>query len=344
MSLLYVIGGGELGLPVLDWALNEGIGLAVTDRNPEAPGLLKASYKLVADALDLQEHLKFCDTIDDDVAGVICMSDEKACLTRTEIQLRFECEGPKRSAVLGSLNKVTMRDRLAGGGHPIPRGIHFQKGCVKKPEEGSGSVGVEKFEGKVIVEEMLKGRHIDVNGVFCGGHYFACGVGERFVTGGRYAVGFAGVDPAPISDAHVVRAHDVLQKAATTMGLTEGPVKADLMLTATGFVILEVTPRFHGEVWTTWTCPNGSGINAWKFYLRYLAGNGCDVSLLKAGSGEARWRFAMKDDVGLEGERVMQWWKDTKAVKTPKSTNEIAGYECWKMLEAKVGRPPSGRK
>ena len=339
MSLLYVIGGGELGLPALDWAIEEGLTLAVTDKDPGAPGLKKAKYKLVADALDTESHLQFAEHIqkaEKDVRGVICVSDERACSIRTELQVRFDVPHPPRLAVRGALNKAVTHKELEMSGLPVPKTTFFPHGCVKKPTDGSGSVGVEIFEGHILVQEFLKGRNIDANGIFLEGDYYPCGVGERYIEPGRHAVTVGGRDPAKLGREQALKVHELLERASRAIGVTEGPVKGDfLFTTSVGLVILEITPRFHGEIWTTWACVYGSGINAWKFYFKWMASGKIDESLIKPQkSTEAIWRLAQEPDPSTEGKCVVRWLKHPrrKLGKPPyKDNNEIPGYECYQF-------------
>ena len=65
----------------------------------------------------------------------------------------------------------------------------------------------------------------------------------------------------------------MVERAARTLGINDGPVKGDIVYTSTGPVLLEIAPRFHGDVSTSFVTPFTTGFNPIKTWFAYLAGN-----------------------------------------------------------------------
>ena len=55
------------------------------------------------------------------------------------------------------------------------------------------------------------------------------------------------------------------------MGLSDGPVKCDVIWSKDGPRLMEVAPRFHGESGALYLLPLAVGIDMYDVYFRYLS-------------------------------------------------------------------------
>ena len=93
---------------------------------------------------------------------------------------------------------------------------------------------------------------VDVNGVFDNaGNFLPLGCFQRFFTTGDIVETGANY-PAPLDREVMQGAYNLTELAASSLGISRGPVKADLVLTRDGFLILELAPRLHGPKGTLW--------------------------------------------------------------------------------------------
>jgi hypothetical protein len=135
---------------------------------------------------------------------------------------------------------------------------------VFKPEDASGSKGISAadvrdraacmaaFEharaharcGGVCIEELLQGQHLSADGFIDGGRiaHMLCTDKQRagFVVRGH-------VVPAPIAPEDVASLRRQAEVVAAHVGLDVGFFDLDAVVTATGPVIIEISPRLGGN-------------------------------------------------------------------------------------------------
>lgn len=151
----------------------------------------------------------------------------------------------------------------------------------------------------------------------------AAGVIER--------VALPGPHPVPMVGWTIGRGHDatlVLDRACDVLGIDEGPVKADLVLTAEGsLVVLEVEPRFHGDIGTAGCLP-AIGVDPMAMLL------GGEEREAWAGCA-AWWTLWLPECTLLEPPYLPRpawvtsaWWnpKVRDQIEAPSSTVNIPGY------------------
>ncbi|MFQ5650701.1 MAG: acetyl-CoA carboxylase biotin carboxylase subunit family protein [bacterium] len=312
---IYIIGGGPLGLNVIRWATELGLKTIVTDKNEQAPGFELADECFIADGSDTRPHVSFARNLvaTCDIVGVYCGS-EFGLQTIFTLSRMLELEHNPYDAIASVLDKVRMKRIWRQHDIPTPEAVAVadgaalsklvaQKGTlVVKPARGSGSRGVQivnrdsdfdqifehcqqsvEGEGEVIAEPFVAGRLIDANGVFIENEFFPAGVLEKFTTPFPDCLPIGGYDPAAVPAEEATEVYQLLERACRALGLTFGPVKGDFVRSTTGYQVLEVAPRLHGDVSTSNTLPYGTGINPVKFYFKYLAHGVIDEALLRPG-------------------------------------------------------------
>ena len=296
------VGGSKLQLPGLRWAAQAGLHVVLTDRNPEAPGRELAHEYVSLSGDDDGGLLALARRLEAErgLAGIYCGSDfGLPTLTRVSAALGLSACPPE--ACSRALNKAAAVARWRETGIACPRGrvvesegemaaalAHVGLPAIVKPVGSSGSRGVVSvgtpaqgvaafraalnYADNVMVEELLSGRHFDVNGLFLDGVFHPAGMLERFFSPPPYHYPVWGVQPPILDDATREGIYGLLENAARSLGIDCGPVKADVMVTERGAVILEVSPRFHGDVSTSFVTPLAVGESPVAAWFRHLAG------------------------------------------------------------------------
>ncbi len=284
-SILF-LGGGELGLPVLKWAKEIGFYIIINDQNPNAPGIKFADTIINFDSTDVRNisnwvlknnyeyNIQYCYT-----------GSDFGLLTSTVIHHILNLPTNPLHSIFNGLDKTLMKRSWKGSGILYPKSKVVRNlsdvyeivnllgvPIVIKPTDSSGSRGVSIVDemnnignafnealkyaetGEIIVEEYINGTHHDVNGLFWKGKFFPCGVGDRFFTPIPYPVPHHGYFPSRLVNSKKDELYNFLKMGAISMGIVNGPVKADFVIDKNGTCYAyEISPRFHGDVFTTRT-------------------------------------------------------------------------------------------
>ncbi|MDZ4227364.1 MAG: ATP-grasp domain-containing protein, partial [Patescibacteria group bacterium] len=134
---------------------------------------------------------------------------------------------------------------------------------VVKPSDNSGSRGVRVVntkgewgsayqealslagDGRVVVEELLQGDEISIEGFVLDGEMIVHGFSDRNFSSGYepYFMEDGSTSPSKLAPSVVAEAKAVFARAVKALGITEGPSKGDLLVTKEGIKVLEVTSR-----------------------------------------------------------------------------------------------------
>lgn len=203
--------------------------------------------------------------------GILAVGDRPACVAAQAAEhlgnLRFHPTEAARAAA----NKLLSRERFRAAGMPVPEfrrmpiadaspaSVRFP--CVLKPLDSSGSRGVirannpEEFreaaariarikDGDILVEDYIPGREFALEGVVTTGKLQTLAVFDKpdplegpyfeetiYLTPSR--------EPADLQR----RMRETAQAAVTALGLTDGPVHAEMRVNDQGIWMLEAAAR-----------------------------------------------------------------------------------------------------
>jgi biotin carboxylase len=300
--ILLHLGGGPLQLPTLRWARAQGLEVVLTDADEGAPGraLCDRFHRiggtdvpaLVALARDLAGEGRF--------AGAFCNNDY-GLIALAEIGAATRTPHVPREAVERALDKLAAKETWRDREVPTPEwfeaatpaearaaAVAFGGPAIVKPVDASGSRGVAAISGAdqaeaawhaarehgrtILVERLARGRHLDVNGLFLDGVFHPAGILDRVFSDPPACVPIFGTQPASLGIGDASAAYDLLEVATRALGISVGPVKADVILEPAGATLLEVAPRFHGEVSTAHVTPLCFGVSPIELWLAHLAG------------------------------------------------------------------------
>lgn len=328
---IMVLGGGPFTREAIKTAKEAGLKVLLTDLKEDCAcaDLADEFYQVSASDVENQVKIAGKKSRDARLVGAYCPNDF-GLATVASIHRSLGLDWCDVSSINLSLDKWESKVVLEKAGVPVPSGVAvstlqeamkafegFEKRpVILKPLGKSGSIGVasigdsdslgkhwefvtsELNETMVIIEETLRGRMIDVNGLFVEDQFHPCGIMERFFGPTEHAphveesqcLAVGETDPAELSEALKESCYQILENAARALKLTHGPVKADLVLTDEGPKMLEVTPRFHGELQTALTTPYSTGMVPIRAYFETLRGNVFDSYLRPKLGRIAGWR------------------------------------------------------
>lgn len=178
------------------------------------------------------------------------------------------------------LMREVLRDAPGAVRHvPVSRGdaLPLPLPVIVKPDDSQGQRGLalvtaeEQFApaleqallhsstGRAIVEEYVAGPEISVNGYLRGGRLVFAGVSDRLIWPGE--LGLVRGHIYPSQSATGLDLHDavtVLDQACRAIGLSDGPVYAQMIVSPQGVRMVEISPRLDGcHLWRLWRAATG---------------------------------------------------------------------------------------
>jgi biotin carboxylase len=275
---LVILGAGESQVPAYREACRLGRRVIGVDRRPDAPASGLCDQFLcvsTTDAAAIADRLEGMA-----IAGVIAPATNPAIPTQRALSLLHGT--PYRTsaaAVLASVDKSRFRELVDDLGLPGYRWVSGRGGArvaaaaaglrfpvVVKPVDGAGSRGISTPDrpdqlgpailhaldwspaGRVIVEELVPGRHCSAEVFLEDGQAVVLGISERTVTGPPAFVTIAHLMPAALDPAAARRVRKLVETTCAAVGLRRGPVNFDLVAGDDGEVyLIEMGARLGGN-------------------------------------------------------------------------------------------------
>jgi biotin carboxylase len=184
------------------------------------------------------------------------------------------------------MRKAAIRERLAAAGVPCPATVYgthldtfrdldwnrFTFPVVVKPDQGIGQTGVDRAEnvpdafasieaafaatenGVVVVQELVRGSEIGVNGIVVAGRFHLLTTSYRRSSrkrGPAFGVAMEKVYPAVTAPPSLDTLSEIIQQACSTLAIDNGPIYAQVIMTSDTahdptFTIIEIMPRLGG--------------------------------------------------------------------------------------------------
>lgn len=164
----------------------------------------------------------------------------------------------------------------------------FSFPLIVKPKDSCGSQGIEsvysidkleesiknafKYSDEILLEDFIDGRHYDTIGVVWDGEFIPLGIGNRYFSQNPYHFPIWGHSPSDLNDEQINQAYVLTKVAALSLGLDFTAVKADLIYSKGKFYILEIAPRFHGDVFTSKMIPYSTSLNPVEILFKLFLG------------------------------------------------------------------------
>ena len=310
---LLVVSGGTEALPGIEIAKSMGLHVVVSDMSPDAPGFTVADDRLLASTYDVEATVAAALAYHEKVRpidAVMCIASDVP-LTVASVAATLGLPGiPVESARLAT-DKLAMKQCFAKDGVPIPwfspvsspkhlRELVFKNDLplVIKPVDSRGSRGVLRLSsgmdldwafdvaqaqsptGRVILERFLNGPQVSTESLVIEGEAYTPGFSDRnyeFLE--RFAPNIienGGQLPTHLDVATQRAVCDLVQQAAASMGIRDGVVKGDIVVTDGQPHVIELAARLSGGYFCTHEIPLNTGVDLVGAAIRQALGERVD--------------------------------------------------------------------
>jgi len=313
-----MVGGGIQAVPGIRMAKDLGLFVAVSDRNPNAPGFAFADAQLIADTYNVEqttaEAVKF-HIEQHPLNGVMCMAtDVPHTVAGVAEALSLPTIGVETANL--AINKLAMKQKFQRDSVAIPwfaevesadhlKAIVAARGLplVIKPIDSRGSRGVLRLsEGvdldwafataqepsptnRVMAESYLSGPQVSTESVVVDGVAYTPGFSDRnyelLDAYAPYMIENGGDLPSDLNAAAQQEIKAVVQDAAESLGVRNGIVKGDMVYSNGKAYVIELAARLSGGFFCTHEIPLNTGVSTVEAAIKLAMGDGVDPQDLK---------------------------------------------------------------
>ncbi len=312
-----IVSGGAEAVPGIRRARELGLHVVVADHDPAAPGMALADDQLVISTYDArgmaEAAARFARAVRR-IDGVLSIA-ANVPLTVATVAERLGLPGPSIETARLASDKLAMKERFASAGVPIPwyqavesatalAAIARQRGLplVIKPVDSRGARGVLRLTpavdlgwafdhsrsasptGRVMVEEYLPGPQYSTESVLLASGAWMPGLAERnYERLERFApfiIEDGGQQPPDLSPVDRQALADLTEAAGRALGVTQGIVKGDLVITPDGPRVIEVAVRLSGGWFSTDQVPLATGVDLVGAAIKMAVGEPLDPATL----------------------------------------------------------------
>jgi biotin carboxylase len=314
---ILIISGGEEAVPGIIRAKEMGLNVIVSDLNPSAPGMQRADDHIVASTYDFLETAKLAKRYSEEVCkidGVIAMAADVP-YTVAYVAKILGTPGLSLKTATLSTDKIKMKNKLLEMNIPIPLywEISNYVDLVKlidaqgfpliiKPVDSRGSRGVfllkdskmlrwsfnnskmESPSGRVMVEEYLVGAQISTEALIVNGIGYPIGFSDRnyeyLEKFSPYIIENGGDMPSSLSGVDQQKVSSMAINAGIALGVQDGVIKGDMVLTKKGPKVIEIATRLSGGWFSTDQIPQGTGVDLIGASINQSLGEKIDTNQL----------------------------------------------------------------
>lgn len=333
-KVLIHIGASKLQEDSLSWAKEAGLYVVATDIDVDAASKNIADEFYCISGTDVVSLVDLAIEINKrhTVVGAYC-SNDFGLMAVASINSELNLKGCLKESVEISLNKSLSKTKFIREGLPTPQGIlinindvslceELEWPLIVKPVDSCGSQGVQfvnsstdlttaidnarKYSDQVLVEEYFQGVGIDTIGIMKDGVLISCGIEKRVSSQLPYQYPIFGHTPPGIPNDSVKTAYQLTEKAALALEIKNGPVKADFLYNQGNFCLLELTPRFHGDVFTSILMSESFGSSPiLDFFINMTTKGHSIVNKYKVENGSlVLWRVLLPKKEGIDYDDV----------------------------------------
>jgi biotin carboxylase len=315
--VLLLLGGSADQLFSIRTAKEMGVHTLVVDQDPNAPGFALADEYRQISTRDEEALIRFVDAYRENggrVDGVFVQgSDIPQVVARVAEHLG--CASVPLEAARLSTHKLAMKLQFQARDIPLPwftpvesadhlRAILAERGypLIIKPVDRSGGRGVYllaagcdvdrlygqsrelAYNGEVMAEEYLRGEQLSTESIVFRGKTCTVGWADRnYEMLPRYTPNIienGGWVPSSISEEQRCAVERLVEKAAAALGVSDGVLKGDLVMTAEGPKLIEMATRPSGGDFSESLIPLGCGVNLIEVAIEIALGRVPDLNKL----------------------------------------------------------------
>ena len=277
VARLLVLGAGPAQLGVLAAARRAGLTVIAADRDPSAPGFRDADRRAIVSIEDEPaiERLARAEEVD----GIVAPGTDHAVATAARIASRLGLPHPLTpEAAQLAVSRQRQRERLAAAGILQPRSrvcrtladataaaeeLGFPVVIEAPDRAGARAVGLAhdrdalarvaaealaELRGEYcLVEELVGGSVVTVNAFSLDGRFVPLTVTDREqAPSPAFGVSLAHIWPAELEPAQVGAAIETAARAASELGIENGPSTTQVLLGEKGPLVAKVSARVGG--------------------------------------------------------------------------------------------------
>ncbi|MFQ5650705.1 MAG: ATP-grasp domain-containing protein [bacterium] len=316
---LLIIGAGIEQVRAYELAREMGLRTVGSDRDRSAPAFALADDQIIASTRDVEATVRAAKAFHRRVRidGVMTLANDVP-LTVATVAAELGLPGISITSATLASDKLAMKQKLAADTIPVPP---FQTICsardldtlaaewgyplVIKPNDGRGARGVLRInretdtewayrhalenseQGVVICEKFISGRQLSTESmVYQKRCYTACISSRNYELLERcapYIIENGGVIPADLHPEEWNATEEIVARAAESLGIENGTVKGDIVLSERGPVAIEMAARLSGGYLCTDQIPLARGVDLVKQTIKLALGDELNPPDLIAG-------------------------------------------------------------
>lgn len=311
MKKLLIIGAGFLQDFVILKSRELGYYTIAIDGSPDAIGLGHADKSAVVNIVDKDACLEFARQ--EQVDGVMTAATEYGVLSASYVAQEMNLPGLNYTTAQLVKNKYEVRRRFIEANvddtheaYEITRdtdlsGLDIHYPVMVKPCDGSGSRAAARLDngddleeacrlavesslaGKALIESFVEGREYGAESLVINGEVHVLGVMKKWMTDPPYYAELGHQIPSELPEETEKKVKECVKKAIIALGINQGAVNMDLIITESGNVhIIDVGARMGGNMIGPCIIPIGTGIPYLENLIRSTVGDKPDWTVGKA--------------------------------------------------------------
>lgn len=318
MKTLWVVGAGIETVPGIKRAQGMGHFVVASDMSGDAPGMVVADQAIIADTYDADQTVAAAVAFNRDVRpldGVICIAADVP-LTVARVAEELGLPGISVETAALSTDKLAMKERFLAKGIACPwfsavsSPDHLRqlvearkRRHIIKPVDSRGARGVavvdpdsdldwcfdqalaQSRSRRVMLEDYLEGPQISTEALVLDGVGHTVGFTDRnydrMEETHPFIIENGGGFPSRIEGPERADVEQLALQAGLALGVKNGVVKGDMVLTADGPRVIEVATRLSGGWFSTDQIPLGLGVDLVGCAIDLALGNDVDPSRLR---------------------------------------------------------------
>lgn len=299
---ILILGGGIMQIPAIETAKKLGWRVILADGDNSAPGVACADTFLHIDLKETEALIEKAKELKNRGLRGVFTAGTDFSTTVASVAESCGLPGIPVKAALNAKDKGRMRECFRQAGIPSPaftvitgsdvpkleQDLRFP--LVVKPSDNMGARGVRRVdtyeelnasfldavqfsgEGKVVVEEYIRGPEFSLDALVYDGSIDICGFADRHIRFFPYFVEMGHTMPTCLPRDRQQEVIDIFKAGIRALGITEGAAKGDIKYTEKGPVVGEIAARLSGGYMSGWTYPYASGYNVTEAALRIAVG------------------------------------------------------------------------
>jgi biotin carboxylase len=273
---LFIIGAGIFQTPAIKKAKEMGLRVITADKNPQSEGFQYADHYEIVSTHDSEALLNIAQKYR--VEGVMTLSTEIAVVPTAYVAERLHLPGLTVDVARKATNKYLMRKAFKENDVPCPEfyliknskdlkdvGNFLRFPLMVKPTTGYASKGIQKVQnkkalerafhsarnessdGSVLVEEFIQGREVGGESFTVNGETCMIYITNKKLTKPPQYIPLGHTLPCMLKEEIIENIKGIVKKGIKALGVRNGPVNFDIMVTRKGPKVLEMGARLGGN-------------------------------------------------------------------------------------------------